>query len=389
MNADWNEGILSEFIDVNPKEVLRKGAVATKIEMADLDSYCRDIHRFSISNYHGGSKFRNGDTIMARITPCLENGKCSQVNILEKDSVGFGSTEFIVFRNKDGISDKDFVYYLICHDTVRSPAVKSMIGTSGRQRVQTDVVKHIFLKIPPLHIQKRISRILSSLDTKIELNNKINKNIQQRLMCFFLDMISNTQSKRNMKLNEISTFNPKYEIKKESVARYIDMSSLSTTSSFPSGYEYKKYNGGMKFKNGDTLIARITPCLENGKAAYINFLDDNEIAFGSTEYIVMHPKHNIPNELLYCIARYNKFVDFAVKNMSGTSGRQRVSAEVLGSWELPCFSKEELNRFEKISSSSYALVRKNFFENQRLSQLRDTLLPKLMTGELDVSNIDL
>ena len=113
------------------------------------------------------------------------------------------------------------------------------------------------------------------------------------------------------------------------MARCIDMSQLSTTGSFPSGWEMKSFNGGMRFTNGDTILARITPCLENGKTAYINFLDDKEIAFGSTEYIVLAPKEGVPPEYLYCLARYPAFVDYAVKNMNGSSGRQRVSADTV------------------------------------------------------------
>jgi len=103
--------------------------------------------------YSGGTKFRNGDTIMARITPCLENGKTAKVGILEEGEVAFGSTEYIVFRAKEGV-DEDFLYYLICSPLVRDPAIKSMVGSSGRQRVQTDVVQNLEIMLPPYEEQK-------------------------------------------------------------------------------------------------------------------------------------------------------------------------------------------------------------------------------------------
>ena len=126
--------------------------------------------------FNGGTKFRNGDTLMARITPCLENGKTAKVKILEDEEIGFGSTEYIILRAKNKL-DEDFVYYLSRYSSVREPAIKSMVGTSGRQRVQLDVVKNLELLVPPLNERIKIGKILSSLDDKIELNQSINENL--------------------------------------------------------------------------------------------------------------------------------------------------------------------------------------------------------------------
>ncbi len=108
---------------------------------------------------------------------CLENGKIAKVSVLDENEVGYGSTEYIVFRAKDGITDPDFVYYLVCSSYVRDPAVKSMVGTSGRQRVQTDVVQNLEIEFPPLNVQRQIGRLLGGIDDKIGLNKAINKNL--------------------------------------------------------------------------------------------------------------------------------------------------------------------------------------------------------------------
>ena len=108
---------------------------------------------------------------------CLENGKTAKVNVLEKNEVGFGSTEYIVFRAINGISDEDFVYYLVCSPIVREPAIKSMVGSSGRQRVQTDVLKNLKICVPDLETQCKIGSLLKSIDDKISLNTKINENL--------------------------------------------------------------------------------------------------------------------------------------------------------------------------------------------------------------------
>ena len=174
---EWKEYKLADFVEMNPTESLKKGSLAKKIGMDLLQPYTRAVSSYTIEPYSGGTKFRNGDTIMARITPCLENGKTAMVSILEKEEVGFGSTEYIVFRARENVSDPFFVYYLITSSAIREPAIKSMVGSSGRQRVQSDVVANLMLRLPSLHIQKKIGSLLSSIDDKIELNNRINDNL--------------------------------------------------------------------------------------------------------------------------------------------------------------------------------------------------------------------
>jgi type I restriction enzyme S subunit len=170
-------GKLYEFVILNPKETLPKGTISKKIAMDKLQPFTRDILGYDVEPYAGGTKFRNGDTIMARITPCLENGKIAQVNILDENEIGFGSTEYIVFRAKEEVTDPDYVYYLVCSSNIREVAIKSMVGSSGRQRVQTDVVQNIEIEMPIFDEQVKIASILKSFDDKITLNNAINKNL--------------------------------------------------------------------------------------------------------------------------------------------------------------------------------------------------------------------
>lgn len=185
MKSEWITQRLSEIVDFNPRESLPKGGRAKKIPMDALQPYCRDIPTYEVTEFNGGTKFRNGDTIMARITPCLENGKTAQVNILGNDEIGFGSTEFIVFRAKKGISDPDYIYYLVSSPLVRDPSIKSMVGSSGRQRVQTDVVQGLQVPLPPLEEQRKIAGILRTLDDKIKLNTEINKNLLNQVLALY------------------------------------------------------------------------------------------------------------------------------------------------------------------------------------------------------------
>ena len=170
-----------DFIEFNPRESVPKGTIAKKVGMERLQPFTRDISTYEFAPFNGGSKFRNGDTLMARITPCLENGKTAQVSILDDGEVGFGSTEFIVLREKPEISDKDFIYYLTMSPILRDKAIKSMVGSSGRQRVQQGVLNDMEFLAPSLCEQVEIGRTLRTLDDKIAINRKINHHLVARL----------------------------------------------------------------------------------------------------------------------------------------------------------------------------------------------------------------
>lgn len=176
MKFEWTIKSLTDIAEINPRESIKKGTVAKKVPMDVLQPFTRDIPSFQYKSFKGGTKFRNKDTIMARITPCLENGKTAMVDCLDPGEVGFGSTEYIVFRAKEG-TDPDFLYYLICSPLIREPSIKSMVGSSGRQRVQTDVVANLQIAVPGIKEQKQIGSILKALDDKIRLNTDINKNL--------------------------------------------------------------------------------------------------------------------------------------------------------------------------------------------------------------------
>lgn len=279
--------------------------------------------------------------------------------------------------------DIDYIYYFLKNAGLN----RRHIGTSQPLLTQ-EILNSISIYLPSLPTQKKIAAILSALDEKIAINREINDNLQQQAFSVFDNLIANTEN-NDCTVFDYAFLNPKRTLAKNQVARSIDMSQLSTSGAFPSGWEMKPFNGGMRFTNGDTLLARITPCLENGKTAFIDFLDDGEVAFGSTEYIVLAPKNDTPPEMLYCLARYPAFVDYAVKNMNGSSGRQRVSAETVGQYRLPLFDKHSLVLFREVVSPMFLKMRYNSLENMRLAELRDALLPKLMSGEVDVSDIQL
>ena len=176
--SDWVTVSLNEIAFINPTEKLAKGTLATKIGMDNLQPFSKKVSAQIQENYIGGMKFRNGDTIVARITPCLENGKTAYIDTLKDGEIGFGSTEYIVLRAKEGLSNSHFLYYFARSDTFRDVAIASMTGSSGRQRVQTEVVVNHTFELPTLPEQKAIARILGTLDDKIELNRRMNATLE-------------------------------------------------------------------------------------------------------------------------------------------------------------------------------------------------------------------
>ncbi|MBF9254231.1 restriction endonuclease subunit S [Pontibacter sp. 172403-2] len=175
--SKWRKMLVGDFIKFNPIEKMAKSTIAKKIAMEKLTANERKITGYELSGYNGGAKFRNGDTLFAKITPCLENGKTAQVDILDDAEVGFGSTEFIVLRENES-SSNDFIYYLAKSPVFRKKAISCMEGTSGRKRVNEGALMLQEIRVPDLPTQNKIAAVLSSLDAKIELNNRINDELE-------------------------------------------------------------------------------------------------------------------------------------------------------------------------------------------------------------------
>jgi type I restriction enzyme S subunit len=239
------------------------------------------------------------------------------------------------------------------------------------------------IDFPHLNEQREIAATLSALDDKITNNTKINHHLEQMAqIAFERFLIDECVDEPIGLLSDIAEINPVRSLSRGQEAIYIEMANLPTHSSFPTDWTTRSFSGGMKFTNGDTIMARITPCLENGKTAYIDFLEENTVAFGSTEYIVIAAKPGYCSEMFYYLARYSDFVGYAVRNMNGSSGRQRVSGDTIGQYKLHIPSKENVRRFAEIATPIMKSIRQNALENRKLAALRDTLLPHLMSGEL-------
>lgn len=179
METEWRELPFSEAVIINPTVALSKREYYPFVDMKAVEPSNKYATSSQEREFDGsGSRFQSGDTLMARITPCLENGKIAQFRGKTDNTFGHGSTEFIVLRGRPDISDTDFVYYLTKWDEVRYYAISQMTGTSGRQRVPTESLQHLFIRLPSLAEQKAIAHILGTLDDKIELNRRMNETLE-------------------------------------------------------------------------------------------------------------------------------------------------------------------------------------------------------------------
>lgn len=394
--TEWVMKKLKDIADFNPREFLAKGVVAKKVAMDKLQPFCRDIPGYELEPFSGGTKFRNGDTIMARITPCLENGKTAKVAVLDDGEVGFGSTEYIVFRAKDGI-DEDFIYYLVCSPLVREPAIKSMVGSSGRQRVQTDVVQNLEIMVPNYEEQKRISGILKSLDDKIAANTEVNKNLEQQAQALYTAWFEDFEpfggvvpdTWQQITLGDIA------EIKTNSFNPQKNPDVLIEHYSIPA-FDEKKYPvfeiaSGVKsnkyiLSNKSVMISKLNP---DTKRVW-RPLCLSDLAVSSTEFIVFEAFNPKYKDFVYSVIDSQNFTDWMCSHTTGsTNSRQRTTPATTLNYSLWIPDNEIMEQFLNAVTPMYDLIAQNLSQNQRLISLRDSLLPKLMSGDIDVSDIDI
>jgi type I restriction enzyme S subunit len=277
--------------------------------------------------------------------------------------------------------NQDFIFYRLKCEDFREYIVTGAQGSANQAAITLNNIFSFQLQLPKLPTQIRIASILSSLDDKIELNRRMNKTLEQMAQASFYKYCLQGEI---VSLGDLIEFNPKLSFRKGQFGTYIEMGDLPEQGLSINNSILRQFNGGSKFQNGDTLFARITPCLENGKTAFVDILDKNEIGFGSTEFIVMRAKENVSSYFPYMVARDKSFREYAIKSMVGTSGRQRVQTEMLLSFEVPKCNSEQMSAFHEFSKPMFSKIKSNTKEIKTLSIIRDTLLPKLMSGQIDI-----
>lgn len=341
----------------------------------------------------------------------------------------------------------NFLYYVFSSPEKQQEILSNGIGAAVPGFNLGQLKRHKF-KFPPLSFQQNVVQILGALDDKIALNRRINQTLEAMAQAifksWFVDFepvkakiaalaegrdplraaMSAISGKPEEELDALPTegfeqlaataalfpdemveselgeipkgwavrvmpdcieVNPSRSLKKGALAQYLDMANVPTNSARVQNVVVREFSSGSKFRNGDTLLARITPCLENGKTAFVDFLNGDEVGWGSTEFIVLRPKNRLPESFAYFLCRHPDFRAFAIAQMAGTSGRQRVPNNCFGGYKLVEPSMPIAIEFGRLASTALNQIKVLDEEAKTLAALRDTLLPKLLSGELSVA----
>lgn len=401
---NWKQTSVGDFIDFNPSESIKKGTIARKIGMDKLGTFQRKINGSEFMEFSAGPKFRNYDTVVAKITPCLENGKTAFVDILNSNEVAFGSSEFIVLR-KNEYSDSKFIYYLARSPLFREKAISCMEGTSGRKRVNEGALKRQEILVPDLPTQKKIASVLSALDDKIELNNKINIELETMAKnlydYWFLQFeFPNSEGKAYKSSGGKMVCN---EILKRDIPEGWEVKNLFDAAKVQYGFPFSTnyFNENCE----GVPVIRIRDVLENSISNYSTqenldkkyLIENGDVLVGMdgnfhinywskdncylNQRVVMIKEKLISN----IITRYQiePYIQLREKSVSRTTVGH-LSDKDLKRIFLLIPSKSILKLINDNFDSILKKIVTNRKQNYDLAQLRDWLLPMLMNGQVTV-----
>lgn len=386
-----------EFAEIQPQVKLEKSAAYTFIEMADVEPNVKHVKpsQTRIWNGGGGAKFEDGDVIFARITPCLEHGKTARINGLT-DSRGFGSTEFFVFRARDGISDPDYLYYLSRSPIIREPAIRSMIGASGRQRAQKAVVENILVSVPPISEQHRIASILSAYDDLIENNRRRMALLEESARLLYrewfvylrfpghehtrivdgvpegwerktLDDLC-TEICENILPDEVGPDTP-----------YIGLEHMPRRSISLTDWGNATDVNSLKhrYKSDDILFGKIRPYFHKVGIAFTD-------GIASSDAIVIRPKSEKFHSFVLMTVSSDNFVLISSKTAREGSKMPRADWKLMTKYDLVFPPNSLLETFSDSINLIVEQLRTLCFQNIKLREARDLLLPRLMNGEIPI-----
>lgn len=337
---------------------------------------------------------RFGDVILTREAPLGE------VGMLRTSEPVFLGQRLVMYRADPSRLEQHFLLYSMLH-----PETKAQIQAFGSgatvEHMRVPDCGKIRIPLPELEVQKRISAVLSAYDEMIENNERRIQVLEEMARTIYHEWFVKFRFPGSESLtggrpvdwelrplSSVLDVNPRLSIDATSGHRFIPMTSISETGMHIGPTELRTRSNGAMFANGDTLLARITPCLENGKTAFVQFLDRGEVARGSTEFIVLRSRSLTP-EFVYLLARSDAFRQHAITSMSGATGRQRVRNECFDSYLVAIPRSDLLTKFHELVAPMFRMSFKLYEQRQNLAETRDLLLPMLVSGEIDVSEMDI
>ena len=424
--GEWRNLPFSEAVLINPTVRLERGIVYPFIDMAAVHAGSRWVYANKQRKYAGGgSRFQGGDTLMARITPCLENGKIARYRSTDTITTAYGSTEFIVIRGRPNVTDTGFAYYLTRWSEVRTYAISQMTGTSGRQRVPTSALDHILCPIPPLPEQRAIAHILGTLDDKIELNRRMNETLEEMARAIFKSWFVDFDPVRAKMdgswrrgeslpgmpaemydlfpsrlvdselgeipegwgigcLADIADF-PRRGVSPSALPEdtlYIGLEHMPRHSIALTQWENARKITSNKsmFNKGELLFGKLRPYFHKVGIAPID-------GICSTDIVVLAPKLNSWSVFTLLSISTDEFVGYTDRTSTGTR-MPRTSWKTMSNYKICLPPNKVIKIFQNITQTMIDRIVANIHESRTLSGLRDTLLPKLISGELRVGDAE-
>lgn len=303
----------------------------------------------------------------------------------------------IVLDTDDKLVDKYYLYNLLNEEKLKS----KLDSGSSISQITIANLEPYKVRLPALEDQKKVALILKSYDNIIENNNRRIAILEDMALSVYCEWFVKFRfpGHENCQFKDSSLGNipeewlikaasdaidiaPKMSLPKDDEKPFVAMPSISTSSMAIGDIQMRAGNSGTKFRNGDTLMARITPCLQNGKIGFVQFLDEeNPIGFGSTEFIVMRSKELTP-EYVYCLARSDSFRGNAINSMAGADGRQRVKNDCFKSYFIAVPPSEILEKFSSLATPAFKEIFNLSQKNKNLRKQRDMLLPKLISSKI-------
>lgn len=423
MGNEWEELPFSEAVSINPKVSLTRGTTYPFVDMTSVNSDFRCAYESEEREFKGGgSRFQSGDTLLARITPCLENGKISRY-CAPSGTVAHGSTEFIVIRGREGVSNTAYAYYLTKWEGVRGYAISQMTGTSGRQRVPTASLAHLDVPLPPLSEQVKVAEILGTLDDKIELNRRMNRTLEVMARAIFKAWFVDFEPIKAKAGGATSFGGMPQHVFGQLPDRFTD----TELGPVPAGWEVRPLSDFVELIGGGTPKRKMANYWD-GDIPWFSVRDapnDGDVWVIDTEEKITHegvenssakilkPGTSIIsargtvgrlaltafpmsiNQSCYGVTGRNGVGDFFVYftlHHAVVELQQRTHGSVFDTITRKTFDglhrvlpqPELLAAFEEAVGPYLMMVRENLFENGLLANTRDTLLPKLISGELRV-----
>jgi type I restriction enzyme S subunit len=397
MSSEWIQCRLGDVI------TLKRGYDLPK--QSREHGYVPIVSSSGISDYHSVAMAKSPGVVTGRY------GTIGNVYFLTEDYFPLNTTLYVTdFKG----NDPRFISYHLRSIDFNSCSDKAAVPGVNRNHLH-----ELETLIPPIAEQKAIAHILGTLDDKIELNRKTNETLEAMAKALFKswfvdfdpvrakaegrptglpaeisDLFPDSFEDSELgeiprgwkmgRLEEILEIDPPRQLRRGSISPYLEMKGVPTSGHNAVDVIGREFSSGSKFRNGDTLLARITPCLENGKTAFVDFLKDGETGWGSTEFIVMCGRREEINPFAYYLARSEVFRHNAIQNMVGSSGRQRVPSDAVSGFTLTLPPEGIIVMFGLLATDLMRRIRANADQSVILSKIRDALLPKLISGEIRI-----